>query len=239
MGRKTGLVIRTVFNNQEWKGRCKNPLSDARCFKCTEGGLYINKGNPITEDEQGYCKGEPEDYPLGGDASWCWEQILCRKYIWGNVKGKWRQAFKGMPVYFVYVALDGTLTLWGHSVIDKIDNKPEKYPPIFFRPFEPLPQDKWIEGLNGKEITGESWRQLHFRYLDESYEKYLASLVEGKGKHEYRKGDIHPSEHFQNLSIELRRDIREKIEKIAHTEGREVKDVILEAIAKLIRDRKL
>jgi len=39
-----GLIIKTAFNNQGWAGPCKNPLNDYRCFKCLEGGLYINKG---------------------------------------------------------------------------------------------------------------------------------------------------------------------------------------------------
>jgi hypothetical protein len=235
---KKGLVIRTVFNNQGWAGRCINPLKDIKCFKCLNGGLYINKGNPIEEDENGYCKGEPEDYPLfADDPYWCWEQLLCKKYFWGNVKGKWRSVFKGMPVYFVYPELDLSLTLWGHSVIDGIDNEPEKYAPIYFKPFKPLPQERWIKGLTGKEITGEEWRQLHFRYLDESHERYLASLAAGKGKLEHKKNDVHSSGSYEVLNVELKPDIKEKLEKIAHIEGREVKELIREAVAKLIRER--
>jgi hypothetical protein len=234
---KKGLVIRTVFNNQGWAGRCINPLNDIKCFKCIRGGLYINKGNPIQEDEDGLCKGEPEDYPLfPDDPHWCWEQILCKKYFWGNVMGKWRYVFIGMPVYFVYPELDLSLTLWGRSVIDSIDNGPEKYAPIYFEPFEPLPQQKWIKGLTGEGITGKKWGQLHFRYLDESHENYLSSLVQGKRNPPPKK--IVPSVGaYDALMVEFRRDIKEKLEKIAHNEGREVKELIREAVAKLIRER--
>lgn len=232
-----GLVIRTVFNNQGWAGRCVKPLSDIKCFKCMEGGLYINKGNPIEEDEKGICKGEPEDYPLFEDeAGWCWEQVLCKKYFWGNVKGKWRQTFKEMPVYFVHPELDGSLTLWGHSLIERIDNEPHEYPPIYFKPFKPLPQDRWVKGLTGEEIVGEKWRQLHFRYLDESHEKYLSALVQGKRNPPLPKVALYV-EAYDALTVELRRDVKEKLEKIAHTEGREVKELVREAVAKLIRER--
>lgn len=232
-----GLVIRTVFNNQRWAGRCLNPRSDIKCFKCSEGGLYINKGKPIQEDKKGFCKGEPEDYPLFEDEpGWCWEQVLCKKYFWGNVKGKWRYAFKEMPVYFVYPEFDRSLTLWGHSVIDRIDNELQEYPPIYFKPFEPLPQDRWVKGLTGEEITGKKWKQLHFRYLDESHEKYLSALVQGKRNPPPPK-DVHSVEAYDTLTVELRRDIKEKLEKIAHTEGREVRELIREAVAKLIRER--
>jgi len=150
--------------------------------------------------------------------------------------GKWRFVFKGMPVYFVYPELDLRLTLWGHSVIDSIDNGPEKYAPIYFKPFKPLLQQKWVKGLTGEEITGKKWGQLHFRYLDESHEEYLSALVQGKRNPPPPK-DVYSVEAHDALTVELRRDVKEKLEKIAHTEGREVRELIREAVAKLIRER--
>lgn len=236
---RKGLVIRTVFNNQGWAGRCINPLNDPKCFKCSEGGLYINKGNPIEEDDQGVCKGEPENYPLNypanDEAFWCWEQVLCREYFWGNVRGKWRDVFIGMPVYFVYVDENKTLTLWGFSEIARIENNRADYPTIFFKSFEPMPKEKWVEGLTGEEITGENWKQLHYRYLDETHERRLALLTEGKTAILTAKNQT--AERLENAGIILKKDIREKLQKIAHAEGREVDDLIREAVAKLIRDR--
>lgn len=235
-----GLVIRTAFNNQGWVGRCKNPLSDVRCFKCREGELYINKRKPIEEDENGVCIGETEEYPLSDPRAsnvsfWCWEQVLCKKYFWGNIKGKWRQVEEGMPVYFVCVEPDRTLTLWGHSVIDRVDNELERYPAIYCKPFKPMPEDKWVKELTGDEITGRKWGQLNFRYLDEVHETYLASLVEGK--QELRRKAVQPLTSYEELNVGLNRDIIEKLEKIANNEGREVKELIREAVAKLIRER--
>jgi hypothetical protein len=235
-GQAMGIVIRTVFNNQGWAGPCKNPLKDYRCFKCVEGGgLNINEGKSIDEDERGFCKGVSMGDPKLGER-WCWEQTLCTKFFWRNVIGKWRYAIVEMPVYFVYSEFDGSLTLWGHSVIDRIENEYE-YPTLYFRPFKPLPQDKWVKGLRGRELTGEHWKQLHYRYLDEKHEAYLNSLIQGKERLESTKSPILSSKDYETLNFQLRRDIKEKLEKIANNEGREIEDVIREAVAKIIRNR--
>jgi len=240
---KKGLVIRTAFNNQEWAGRCKNPLNDKRCFKCIEGGLYINHGNPIEEDEHGDCKGDPENYPLNHplnkiEPHWCWEQVLCKKYFWGNPLGSWRSADIEMPVYFVYPESNGTMTLWGYSTIEKIDNSLDEYTPISFKPFEPLPKEKWVRGLTGKIITGKKWGQGIFRYLDEHHERYLASLVTGEKVEETVRQSIQSSlKSFENINVELKPEIKQRLQKIGEAEGRDVKELIREAIAKLIRER--
>lgn len=234
----SGLVIRTVFNNQGWAGPCKNPFKDIRCFKCIQSsGLYINKGKPIVEDERGFCKGDVHNDPLLGDL-WCWEQTLCTRFFWGNVLGKWRFVQEDMPVYFVYSDLDGSLTLWGKSIIDRIDNTPDRYP-IYFKEFTPLPQDRWVKGLTGEELTGKYWKQLHFRYLDNQHESYLSSLIEGNKKVEKITNAIHSLDDYEITNIKLKRDVKEKLKKIAAEEGREVEEVIREAIAKLIRERVL
>jgi len=243
MAMKKGLVIRTAFNNQGWAGRCKSPLQDEGCFKCKEGGLYINHGNPIEEDEQGNCKGNPENYPLNHpfdtvEPHWCWEQVLCKKYFWGNPLGSWRSAYIGMPVYFVYPEANGTMTLWGYSTIEKIDNEPDEYPPIYFKPFTPLPQEKWVRGLTGDVITGAKWGQGIFRYLDDNHERFLASLVTGEKVEETVRQNIQASlGRYDSINVELRREIKQKLEKISDVEGRDIKELIREAIAKFIRER--
>ena len=93
-----------------------------------------------------------------------------------------------------------------------------------------------MKGLTGEEIVGKKWKQLHFRYLDESHEKYLSALVRGKRNPPPPK-DVHSVEVYDALMVELRRDIKEKLEKIAQNEGREVRELIREAVAKLIRGR--
>jgi hypothetical protein len=232
------IVIRTVFNNQGWAGPCKNPLKEYRCFKCVEGkGLYINQRNPISEDERGFCKGQVMNDPKLGDL-WCWEQTLCTKYFWRNVLGKWREAREGMPVYFVFSEHSKTLTLWGRSIINKVDNELD-YPTIYFKPFEPLPENKWIKGLRGEDITGSSWRRLHYRHLDDRHESHLFSLTQGEGDFKAVKNSTLSEKDYLNLSVQLSRNMKEKLEKISSDEGRGIEEVIREALAKIIRDRGL
>jgi len=236
-GKISGIVIRTVFNNQGWAAPCKNPKKDYRCYKCAEGDIVsINGGNPIEENEKGVCYGDFGSVFLPED-SWCWEQTLCTKYYWRNVKGKWRYANTGMPVYFVYPELDGSLTLWGQSTIDNVQNDSE-YPTLYFKPFKPLPENKWIKGLRGEDLTGSSWRQLFYRYLDEIHESYIRhSISQGKKQLEVLKKPLPLQDGFHALDVSVRKDIKDKLEKIAYNEGRAVEEIIREAVAKLIRDR--
>lgn len=234
---KAGIVIRTVYNNQGWAGPCKSPHKDFyKCYKCVDGDVVnINERNPVREDKNRFCEGAVDAAIWPGD-KWCWEQTLCSEYFWRNIKGKWRFATTEMPVYFVYTEYDGSLTLWGKATIDEIDNEHE-YPTLKFKPFEPLPQDTWIKGLNGERLTDSSWRQGFYRYLDERHENYLSSLVKGKGEVKPVKSPILSSKGYETLNFQFKRDIREKLEKIANNEGREIEDVVREAVAKLIRDR--
>ena len=234
----SGLVIRTAFNNQGWAGRCVKPLNDPACFKCIEGGLFINRGNPISEDGDGYCIGKADDFPLSDEVQegiWCWEQVLCVKYLWGNVKGKWSSVYKGMPVYFVFTESNLRLTLWGHSTIRNFNNDSSlPYPYVEFEPFKPLSKDKWIRGLTGEQITGKAWRQLNYRYLGEKQQIYLDSLVKGKVKNIVSQPNV-PN---NSITVEFKENIIEQLQKIAETEGRDVKELVREAVAKLIRERR-
>jgi len=232
----TGIVIKAAFNNQDWAGPCKDSLKDPRCYQCVKGIVFVNWGRPIEEDENGFCKGEIRNNEL-----WCWEQTLCTKYFWGNVLGKWRHAQVGMPVYFVYSEPDHSFTLWGKSVIDRIENDLKPYPTLYFEPFKPLPQDRWAKRLKGEDITiaRKLWLQGRYRYLDNEREAYLASLVEGKGEPPNKQARISilSEDYYENLNVRLRRSVIGELEGVADKEGREVEEVIREAVAKLIRDR--
>ncbi len=234
-----GLVIKTAFNNQGWAGRCKEPVTrDRRCYKCVDGVFWINRGVPVKEDRDAYCTGNgsgmyvSNQHLLNLQPHWCWEQLLCRKLFWGNPLGQWRAVFIGMPVYFVYSERDATRTLWGHSTIHRIDNNFDEYPLIFFKPFESLPEKQWVKGLTAEEICGKGWRQGTFRYLDEDHEQYLASLIEGGGRR-----NVSASEPYEQLTFGLKRDVKEKLMKIAGNEGREVEELLREAVARIVRER--
>lgn len=231
-GQIAGIVIRTAFNNQGWAGPCKSPFKDLRCYQCIKSIVFVNWGKPIEEDQRGFCKGESEN-----NEPWCWEQILCAKYFWRNVLGKWRYAQVGMPVYFVYTEPDHSLTLWGKSVIDRIENDLKPYPTLYFKPFEPLPQDRWVKRLSGEDLTGRPFLQGRYRYLDDKHEAYLASLVEGKVQPKEQARNFISPEDYETLNVRLKRSIIEKLGRIADKEGREVEEIIREAVAKLIRNR--
>lgn len=241
-----GLVIRTVFNNQKWRAPCREPWNDPQCYKCRSGNLFINRGNPIQQDEDGFCIGT-NPVPLHGlceQPIWCWEQVLCVKYFWGNPTGKWRQVETGMPVFFVYQEPDRTYTLWGWSTIREIRNDTTyEYPLLFFEPFEPLPEERWAKNLTSEAITGiKRWNMPFYRYLDKIHTEYLLSLVEGK-KLSFEtlsspsETEIIKEREYEVLKLPLRKDIFQKLGEVAWREGRDIKDLIREAVADILRRR--
>jgi hypothetical protein len=73
--------------------------------------------------------------------------------------------------------------------------------------------------------------------LDVEHERYLASLIKGGSAGVSISPPSQMREHYENFDIQLRQDIKEKIQRIAIEEGRDIGDLIREAIAKLIRER--
>jgi hypothetical protein len=231
-----GIIIRTAFNNQEWAGPCKNPLSDPRCYQCTEGRVNVNWWRPIEVDENGFCKGDIQDGEL-----WCWEQTLCTKYFWGNAIGKWGpRAYSGEKVYLVYRERDGSYTLWGRTKVDRIDNEAKAYP-NYLEPFKPLPKDKWVRGLSDIDLTGKLWLRPNFRYIDNKREAFLDSLIEGGSPEQKFKEQprISPPSQadYMTINLRLKRNVMERLEKFAHSEGREVEEITREAIAEWLKGR--
>jgi hypothetical protein len=234
---KAAVIIRTVYNNNGWAGPCKKPISEDsyKCYKCVKGEVVgVNGGEKISEDNNGYCIGEIGSI-IPGD-KWCWEQTLCSNYFWRNLRGQWRYATVGMPVYFVYTEYDGSLTLWAETIIDEIDNEHD-YPTLKFRPFDPLPKNKRVTGLTGEKLTGKSWRQGAYRYPNENHKNYIASLLLGESI-DAPTTNLSPAG-YKTINLKLKNDIRNKLIKIANDEGRELDDLIREALAKLIRERGL
>jgi len=232
-----GIIIRVAFNNQGWVGPCQNPLKDPQCYQCTEGRVYVNSGKPIKEDENGFCKGDTQD----GQA-WCWEQTLCTKYFWGNAIGKWGpRAYSGEKVYLVYRERDGSYTLWGRTKVDRIDNEAKDYPKLYLEPFKPLPKDKWVRGLSDIDLTGKLWLRPNFRYIDNKREAVLDSLIEGGAPEQKFKEQprISPPSQadYMTINLRLKRNVMERLEKFAHSEGREVEEITREAIAEWLKGR--
>lgn len=231
------IVIVTLFNNEGWQGPCKNPDKDGRCYICfpRDGAKpIVDIGRPKV-DEQGFC--------TGGE---CWEKCLCTtKSRWGSYppgREFGKQAQPGMKAYFVYRQPDGKYTLWGKTMVQDVNVVGEdgKYKYLHFEPFKPLPEDKWARGLAAKELTGKQWRQGRYRYIDSVREAYLERLIE-KGKQFEREIETSPSIPGDSvaLNIQIKRNIKERLERASDKEGREIKDVVREAIAEWLKGREL
>jgi len=212
-----GIVIRTAFNNQEWVGPCKNPLSDPRCYQCTEKRINV-------------------------DCTSCWEQTLCTKYFWGNPQGKWgHRAYSGQKAYLVYRERDGSYTLWGRTKVDRIDNEAKPYPTLYLKPFKPLPEARRIKGLSAIDLTGKKIGQGTYRYIGPEREALLDSLIEGGlPEQKFREQPkISPTSQvdYTTINLRLKQNVIESLWKVAHTEGREVEEIIREAIAEWLKGR--
>ena len=151
-----GMLIRVAFNNQSWRGRCKNADRDTRLFKCQEG--VVDVGYKL--DANGNCIAN------------CWESTLCTKHFWGNPLGNFGQRASG-NVFFVFPHhIDNSLILWGKSEVDKVEGNR-----IYFKKFEAMPSQKWVRFPSAKDILGIPWGQGTYRYLNKDQEDFLLAKI--------------------------------------------------------------
>jgi len=222
-----GIVIRTLFNNQDWKAACVKPGDDPACLPCFTSQVNIKP--PKQGDE--VCSGD------------CWEQDICTKYRWGcTPQGRtFSQAYKGMKVFLVHKQFMGGYTIWGTTKVAAIDVTPihngvegeDGYAFIHFDRFDPLPRERQVAGLSDKAIVGEMWRQGRFRYIDNEREQYLEQLISG----ENFSALLTESEKFELLTVRLRPAVIKRIGQMAQMEGRTIEEIVREAIAEWLRTR--
>ncbi len=228
----TALVIRTVYNNQDWAAPCKTPGKDKNCKLCFEKKVQITPPSPEGE----ICTTDN-----------CWERNLCVQYRWGRTpKGQkfGGRAQEGVRAFFVYRQLDGKYTLWGVSAINAVDDKTTEvgsddekgYAFVHFNPFKPLPREKWVKDLTDRQLVGKKWGQGSFRYVDSGQEAYLEQLIEGISPSE-AQSKAEDSLRSSVLSISIMPSIQEKLQQKAISEGRQVDEVVREAIAEWLKDR--
>lgn len=186
-----GIVIRTAFNNQGWQDRCMNPLNDPRCYQCVE--KRINVGwtktikSRIDKDEDGHCVFIAEEdavIPLEGGGRIqagqrtdhpCAEYALCSQYYWENFERHFStRVHPGQAAFFVFKNRDQYYTLWGRSRVRSVTSNRQG---IYFEPFEPLPQDRWVEKITDRDLVGKPWRQGTFRYIGADQVHYLDDLI--------------------------------------------------------------
>lgn len=232
-----GIIIRTVFNNGGWAGPCKDPYNDPRCHRCIDGKVNVNNKKRIRVGANGFCEGDVQDGEL-----WCWEQTLCTEAsFWGNPQGKWgRRAYPGEKVYLVYIERDGSYTLWGRTQVDRVDNSATPFPKLHLKPFKPLPEGMRARGLTAIDLVGKKWGQGSFRYVDGEREAFLDSLIEGKlsrPNSEQKPKSSSSVAGYTTVTLRLKENVVERLEKIANSEGREKEDIIREAIAEWLKGR--
>ena len=232
------IVIRTAYNNNNWKGPCNNPGKDPLCRQCFWGSIQVKPPNK-------------DDIICSGD---CWERRICTEYKWGcTPKGRLYGpgAYSGATMYLVFTQPDGKYTIWGKTKVSSTDDKvittgknfEDGYAFIHFEPFEPLPRDKWVTGLSDIQLVGARWLQGRHRYIDSNQEKRLAQLIEGQTTSQATisvpsavKSSTSKSEQI-TLEITIASSILKKLEEIASTEGRTINELVRQAIAEFIRNR--
>ena len=228
-----GMVIRTLYNNQDWRARCKHPYKDGGCWLCFEDNVDIRP--PSRTDE--ICSGH------------CWEQHLCAEYRWGCIpKGATfgRRAYPGMTVFFVFKQPDGNYTLWGKSTVRNVDDKPLEqggddevgFAFVRFEPFKPLPRDKWISNLRDIQLVGQKWLMGRHRYINAEQEAYLQEMCErGVAERPLQSAMGVSTGSDVTLNIMVMPNVYRRLESIARDEGRRVDEIVREAIAEWLKER--
>jgi len=227
------IVIRVAYNNLRWKESCKTPGKDNLCWYCFEDILDII--SPKWTDE--ICSGH------------CWEQHLCVNYRWGcTPKGRkfGNRAYSGVKVFFAFKQPDGNYTIWGNTTVHSVDKEIVEegrdyevgFAFIYFSSFEPLPSDKWVRNLSDVQLVGERWLQGRHRYIDAEQEAYLEKLIEGAVP--IKQGETAAmalAGNNVNISVSMMPNIYKKLERIANEEGRQIDEIVREAVAEWIKGR--
>ncbi len=164
------IIIRTVFNNQNWMGKCKNADKDPRLYKCQEKVVNVKFPN----------SGEFKTDRLGNCAClWCYESTLCTEYRWVDEKSF---AEADGKAYFVFPDVDGTLVLWGFSEVDHVEKVRDMHY-LYLKEFKPLPEENWVRGLRVKEILGTSWNRGTYRYLTQEKSENLEKMIKNRSRY--------------------------------------------------------
>jgi hypothetical protein len=233
-----GMVIRLLYNNQGWKAPCTNPSIDPLCHKCFDEGNLDIKG-PSKEDE--VCSGI------------CWERDLCTDYEWGcTPKGRkfnQKRAKEGAEVFFVFQQPDNKYTLWGSSNVTDVNVPPiKKLPPLWgeykhfmrFVPFEQLPKDQWVKDLTDVDLVEEVWKMGRYRFISPEKKTELMGLIEGTiSKDQVVSKPVIPVPETGNkaVSIVFSGNIYKKLAEVGKAEGRQVDEIVKEAVAEWLRGR--
>lgn len=217
-----GIVIRVAYSNGGggWNGPCLHPLADRSAFEqCIKQRVDVGE---VREDENGYC------------VSSCWEKNLVRERLWHNVLGDWGfRAHPGTSVFFVFRQPNRLFCLWGKTKVKNTNGKE-----IIFEHFQPLPDAQRVRDLTAHDLVGKDWKQGFYRYISSLQEERLERLMEGgqEQSDEYRQPDP-VGNAPTHLRIEFKSNIAFRLQRMASEQGREVEDVVREAVAEWLKGR--
>ncbi len=239
-----GMVIRVLYNNQNWQAKCKTPGKDPFCWRSFAGGLAIRQ--PHADDK--VCSGD------------CWEQRLCTEYRWGCIpKGRTfgKRAQPGTKVFLVFRQPDirngMKYTLWAKTTVRTVDAEPLKdgqdyekgYAFVHFEPFEPLPKEQWVRDLSDRQLIGAPWLMGLHKYIDAAREADLERMISREpvvppapvGALAERVPVTPERTKWMTIVMEIPAHINDRLQEIGEKEGRTREDLVREAIAEWLSDR--
>ena len=176
-----GIVIRTLYNNEDWHAPCTQPGRDPLCECC----FWRKPPAKITPPK-------PHDQTCSGS---CWEQHICTKFRWGSMRKGWDfgpEVHVGMNVFLVHreiyreAGARYTLyTVWGKTTVTRIDklspaqkkNKTD-YAYMHFQPFQPLPPTTRPRNLTDTKLVCVEWGSAPYRFIPPGKQKELQDLIE-------------------------------------------------------------
>jgi hypothetical protein len=231
-----GIIIRVLYNNREWKSPCSHPGTDTLCQKCfAKDSLDIK--SPSRDDE--VCSGL------------CWERDICANHEWGcTPKGRkfGYRAQKGIKAFFVFQQPDHKYTLWGATKVDRVNVAPKRelkdheigyYFWITFAPFDALPRDKWVRNLKDVDLVDQKWMQGRHRFITSEKETELEKRIEGtKWKERFSDPGVPlPQRENMRVAVTFAPNIYRSLVEVAKAEGRQIEEIVKEAIAEWLRAR--
>lgn len=243
------IVIRMLYNNQGWNGKCKYPFEDPLCWKCQEARQDLVQGKPLKL----YIT--PPNFGDKECSGGCWEQaLLCNNnFDWGSDQ-HFRGVFPGIKVYLVFEQKNDKSNrieyrLWGSTTIKSVNKPPkrklehdtEKYKYwIYMEPFEPLPKEKWSKVLSDKDLIGSKWGQGFYRYIrEEGREIFLEKLALGV-PFEDAVSKLNVAQSTGEIIKHglLAPNIEQTVREIAMSQGRTINDIIKQAVFEWLQKQK-
>ncbi len=225
------MVIRVLYNNQDWRAKCTTPGKDNGCWRCFQGGLGIKQP-------------DPNDKVCSGD---CWERRLCTEYHWGCIpKGRTfgNRARPGTKVFLIFRQPGGkNYTLWGRTTVRSVDSEPVKegqdyekgFAFVHLEPFEPLPSEQWVRDLTDEQLVRAPWLMGLHRFIDAEQEAKLEQRIKGEGL--LPDTDVAPR--GTELTISVAPTMYGKLKNVETQEGRPLDEIVREAIAEWLRERRV